>query len=75
MLSYSGEGYTPRFTKNFDAIVARLNAGAVMVEIVAGQDDICAGLVDDASCLSGHARHCVSHTVQARDAMALNSVL
>lgn len=62
LLTYVGKGYTPAFTANYDAIVARLNAGedALLVE---GPDDICAPMLAE-----GH--HCLNASVAERDQQA-----
>lgn len=62
LLTYVGKGYTRAFTANYDAIVARLEAGedAMLVE---GPDDICAPMLAD-----GH--HCLNASVRERDAKA-----
>jgi len=66
MLTFRGEGYSPRFVENFHAIVARLNAGADIV-ITTGPDDICAPLcaAEGADC------HCYADRNQRRDEQAL----
>lgn len=63
LLTYVGKGYTPAFVAQYDALVARLNAGedAVLVE---GPDDICAPMLE-----GGH--HCLKPRITARDAQAL----
>jgi hypothetical protein len=65
MRTYVGEGYTPRFVRGYDRVVAEMKRGRP-VELVAGPDDICAGL------LGAQKRgHCTSDDVKARDAQAL----
>lgn len=66
MLTFRGEGYSPRFVENFHAIIARLNAGATVV-ITTGPDDICAPLcaAEGADC------HCYAARNQVRDEQAL----
>lgn len=66
MLTFRGEGYSPRFVENFHAIIARLNAGAAVV-ITTGPDDICAPLcaAEGADC------HCYAPRNQVRDEQAL----
>ena len=66
MLTYAGKGYTPRFVRNYDRIVAEMKRGR-SVELVAGPDDICAGLTG-----SRKRVHCHSHDVRQRDARAIN---
>jgi hypothetical protein len=64
MLTFVGEGYTPAFVANLDAIVRRVAAGEV-IELVDGPDDVCAPLAatdDD---------HCTNATVARRDRAAL----
>lgn len=53
ILTYAGKGYSADFTRNYDRIVERLNAGEA-IEIVSGPDAICAPLMcaeDDPHCL------------------------
>lgn len=63
MLTYVGKGYTPDFTANYDAVVARLGAGEA-IEIVAGPDDVCAPL------LAGDDHHCHNDSVVERDRLS-----
>jgi hypothetical protein len=65
MLTYAGKGYTPRFVRGFDRIVAEMKRGRP-IQLVAGPDDICAALT-----LSHKRVHCHSHDVRERDARAL----
>jgi len=65
MLTYAGKGYTPRFVKGYDRVVAEMKRGRP-VELVAGPDDICAGL-----CGSRKRTHCHSCDVKDRDARTL----
>ncbi|MGI6855462.1 DUF1284 domain-containing protein [Mesorhizobium sp. 1B3] len=67
VLTFQGAGYNPRFTRNLAAIVERLSAGEEIL-IVAGPDDICAPVLDDAD------SHCGLVRVEARDALALDAV-
>jgi len=64
LLTFVGEGYTPEFVANFDAIVRRIGAGEA-IELIDGRDDVCAPLDatgDD---------HCASASVSRRDRAAL----
>lgn len=63
LLTYSGKGYTPAFTVNFDAITGRVADGED-IAIVQGPDDICAPLLSDA------APHCRKNSVTERDRLA-----
>ena len=63
VLTYRGEGYSPAFIENFDAIARRIGQGEA-VEIVFGPDDICAPL------LNGDDHHCTGESVSRRDALA-----
>jgi hypothetical protein len=67
MLTFAGEGYTPDFTANFAAVVARIGAGEP-VELVDGPDDVCAPLdgTDDL--------HCTEPSVRRRDREALRAL-
>jgi hypothetical protein len=73
LLTYIGKGYTDEFVANFDAIIARMNAGASL-HIVTGKDDICAALhvKDRAFCASGE--HCLLDMAHQRDGKALAAV-
>ena len=62
LLTYIGKGYTPAFTANYDAVVARLNGGEDVL-VVDGPDDICAPMLAD-----GH--HCFNASIVQRDAQA-----
>ena len=64
LLTYAGKGYTPAFTDNFDAIVARLNAGED-IRVVVGPDDICWPWLGEPEA------HCRRDSVTARDGRAL----
>lgn len=70
LLTYVGRGYTPAFVAQYNALVARLNAGepAVLVE---GADDICAPMLGP----DGRtAHHCHEPRIAERDARALAAV-
>lgn len=67
ILTYIGRGYTPAFTANYDAIVARLRAGEG-VELVEGPDDICQPLLEHDQA------HCNNESVTWRDAQARAAV-
>jgi hypothetical protein len=66
VLTYAGRGYTPEFERGFDAVSARLSAGAA-IEIVAGADDICAHH-------NGNDRHCDDASIALRDEHARAAV-
>lgn len=61
ILTYAGAGYTKRFVKGFDAVAREIKRGRP-VTLIAGPDDICAGLVG-----RRRARHCFSDDVKTRD--------
>jgi hypothetical protein len=63
LLTYVGKGYSPAFIAHYDAVVARLALGEE-IEIVAGPDDICTPLLEDADA------HCRRASVTRRDAAA-----
>lgn len=67
MLTYVGKGYTPGFVANYDAIAARLSQGEDIV-IVAGPDDICAPLMQEAGA------HCHEARIGQRDELAIRDV-
>jgi hypothetical protein len=67
MLTFAGEGYTPEFTANFAAVVARIGAGEA-VELVDGPDDVCAPLADTGDV------HCTEPAVRRRDRDALRAL-
>lgn len=62
-MTYIGRGYTPAFTDNYDAIVARLGAGET-IELVEGPDDICGPLLGVTN------THCHNDSVRERDRLA-----
>ncbi|KPB01358.1 DUF1284 domain-containing protein [Ahrensia marina] len=63
LLTYVGKGYSAEFIANYDRIAARLSDGED-IEIVAGPDDICAPLLDDAEA------HCWRDSITIRDKAA-----
>lgn len=67
LLTYSGKGYSPAFTANYDAIAGRLSQGEDIL-IVEGPDDICAPLLGDSDA------HCRGGSVTARDGLAARDV-
>lgn len=67
LLTYVGKGYSAAFTANYDAIAARIGDGEDLL-IVAGPDDICAPLLDDAE------PHCHRDSVIERDRLALRDL-
>ncbi len=72
ILTYKGAGYSAAFTENFDRLIEKLNAGAV-IKITDGPDDVCCALKDDPS--APHwATNCISASVQRRDQKALAAV-
>ncbi|WP_186424377.1 DUF1284 domain-containing protein [Pannonibacter sp. I15F10I1] len=66
MLTFVGEGYSPRFVANYARVIRRMRAGEPVL-IVQGPDDICAPL------LAGDAPHCHRDSVVERDRLALES--
>jgi hypothetical protein len=66
LLTYVGKGYTPAFTANYDAVVARLDAGEDVL-VVEGPDDICAPMLAE-----GH--HCLNASITDRDRQAADAV-
>lgn len=67
MLTYVGKGYSPGFVANYDAIAVRLSQGEDIV-IVAGPDDICAPLLQQAD------SHCHEPRINQRDVSAIRDV-
>lgn len=67
MLTYVGRGYTPAFTANYDAAMARLNAGEAIL-MVEGPDDICAPMLTESE------HHCLKPRIEGRDARAAQAV-
>jgi hypothetical protein len=67
MLTYVGKGYGAAFTENYDAVVGRLGDGEELL-LVAGPDDICRPLLEDADA------HCFRDGVVDRDARAASAV-
>lgn len=70
-LTYGGAGYTPEFTCNMDAVVARMGSGECEIELVAGPDDICAPMMQ---CREHPEFHCLEGRIDGRDAAALEGV-
>jgi hypothetical protein len=64
MLTFRGRGYTPTFSANFAALIARMKSGET-IEIVEGADDICAPLQGT------NQWHCDEEGPQSRDELAL----
>ncbi len=64
LLTFVGEGYTPEFVANFDAVVRRIRAGEA-IELIDGRDDVCAPLEGTGDV------HCASASVARRDRAAL----
>ncbi|WP_425088645.1 DUF1284 domain-containing protein [Stappia sp.] len=67
-LTYAGKGYSDAFTRSYDRIVARLNAGET-VRIVEGPDALCAPVV-----AAEAEPHCFGDSVTRRDRDALESL-
>lgn len=70
LLTFSGHGYTPGFTRNMERIARRLAAGEE-AEMVEGPDDICVALVDE---LGPGDAHCTLCHVGERDRKAIAAV-
>ena len=68
MLTFIGEGYSPAFVANFEAVLHRILATKEPVHIVEGPDDICAPLLADPAC------HCRNASVQNRDHLAAEAL-
>ncbi|MTI18998.1 DUF1284 domain-containing protein [Rhodobacteraceae bacterium RKSG542] len=68
MLTFQGDGYSPRFTVNYKRVIDRLNKGEE-IEIVKGPDDVCAPLLKEEL-----EPHCHNLSVLDRDARALEMV-
>jgi hypothetical protein len=68
MLTYQGEGYSPAFVANFDAIIKRISAGEA-IEMIEGPDDICVCLLSEKN-----DAHCLNESVMARDTLALEQI-
>lgn len=66
MLTFVGEGYSPRFVANYAKVIRRMRAGESVL-IVQGPDDICAPL------LAEDGPHCHRESVLERDRLALES--
>lgn len=67
LVTYAGKGYTPAFTENFDAIVARLDAGED-IAVIDGPDDICRPWLGEPEA------HCRRDSVTARDSKAAHDL-
>lgn len=67
MLTFVGEGYSPRFVANYAKVIRRMRAGEPIL-IVRGPDDICAPLLGE------DGPHCHKDTVLERDRLALEGV-
>lgn len=70
LLTFSGHGYTPGFTRNMERVARRLAAGEE-AEMVEGPDDICAALMDE---LGPEDAHCTLCHVGDRDRKAIAAV-
>ncbi|MBA2673890.1 MAG: DUF1284 domain-containing protein [Ramlibacter sp.] len=70
MLTYEGVGYTEKFARNFDAVVARIR-GQEAIEIVDGPDDVCRAWIEAPE--AGEP-HCALHRIGKRDRLALEAV-
>ncbi len=68
MLTFTNEGYTPAFVRNFEEIARRISAGQEIIEIVEGPDDICSPLLAEQDC------HCHNASVAIRDHRASESL-
>ncbi|MDD2867564.1 DUF1284 domain-containing protein [Neomegalonema sp.] len=66
LLTYVGEGYSPAFVANADALAARIGSGEG-VRIVAGPDDLCAPRLKT----EPGTHHCFTEDVARRDVEAL----
>ncbi|QEA13716.1 DUF1284 domain-containing protein [Comamonas flocculans] len=69
LLTYSGEGYSPAFVANFDAIVARLADGEALT-LASGPDAICEPLCAG----EGEGAHCHGASVRERDRQAAQAL-
>lgn len=67
ILTHVGRGYSPAFTANMAAVIARMAAGEE-IEIVDSPDDICAPLLGDQDA------HCHRDSVIARDRAASDDI-
>jgi uncharacterized protein len=73
MLTYVGYGYTPAFVENYNAVIARINAGAA-VTLVQGMDDVCAALHCADNGDYTDAGHCLEKGTAERDRKALRDI-
>ena len=71
VLTYRGAGYTERFVARMTALVEAINAGAPVV-LMAGADDICAGLTD--KCRVDVQHDCRADKIRALDKLAVEAV-
>lgn len=71
ILTYRGFGYTPGFVDNMSAIVADIAAGRA-VRLVAGPDDICAGLSASDGVACDH--DCAAHDTRLIDDVAIAEI-
>lgn len=67
VLTYVGKGYSPALVANCDRVAARISAGEYIL-LVAGPDDICAPLLNEAE------PHCNKESATDRDARAAEVV-
>jgi hypothetical protein len=67
MLAYVGKGYSSAFVEGYDRVVERLGDGEDLL-LVAGPDDICKPLLEDAQ------PHCLCDSVTERDKRAAAAV-
>ncbi len=68
LLTFIGHGYSPAFTRNYEAAVKRLNAGEAAL-LVEGPDEICAVLISEEE-----QPHCFNCSVVERDKTALTMI-
>ncbi|MGH0001449.1 DUF1284 domain-containing protein [Pseudovibrio ascidiaceicola] len=68
VLTFIGHGYSPAFSKNYEAVVKRLNAGETAL-LVEGPDEICTVLINEEEQL-----HCFNCSVVERDKAAVTLI-
>ncbi|SFK25013.1 hypothetical protein SAMN04488518_103252 [Pseudovibrio ascidiaceicola] len=68
VLTFIGHGYSPAFSKNYEAVVKRLNAGEAAL-LVEGPDEICAVLINEEE-----QPHCFNCSVVERDSAAVKLI-
>lgn len=68
VLTFIGHGYSPAFSKNYEAVVKRLNAGEAAL-LVEGPDEICAVLINEEE-----QPHCFNCSVVERDKAAVTLI-